>query len=164
MKRLAILIFLCVSSALPSMAVEPNEMLADPVLEARAREISKGLRCMQCQNETIDESNAQIAQDLRLAVRERLVAGDSNAETVAYIVARYGEFALLKPTLRGANLVLWLAAPLMLLLAVLIGGAYILRSGRRANLDVSPDARTPATPQDVLTAEEQARLDQLLHE
>ncbi|RMD49780.1 MAG: cytochrome c-type biogenesis protein CcmH, partial [Alphaproteobacteria bacterium] len=96
-------------------AVEPDEMLADPALEARARAISKQLRCLVCRNESIDESNAKLARDLRLLVRERLKAGDSDEEVIAYIVDRYGEFVLLKPRARGVNLLLWLAGPLMLL-------------------------------------------------
>ncbi|WP_380052683.1 cytochrome c-type biogenesis protein CcmH [Falsihalocynthiibacter sp. SS001] len=152
MKTFLTAFMLWISLAVSAVAVEPNEMLDDPVLEERAREISKGLRCMQCQNETIDESNADIARDLRLAVRERLVAGDTDEETVAYIVDRYGEFALLKPTVGGANLVLWLAGPLMLLLALAVGVAFVRRSSK------SDSAATQAE----LSREEQDRLDDIL--
>lgn len=134
-----------------AQAVEPNEVLDDPVLESRAREISKGLRCMQCQNETIDESNADIARDLRLAVRERLVAGDSDIETVAYIVDRYGEFALLNPTKTGSNLVLWFAGPFLFLLALGVGVVFIRRSSLKQK-EGSED----------LSSDEKARLDQIL--
>jgi cytochrome c-type biogenesis protein CcmH len=105
-------------------------MLADPALEERAREISKGLRCPVCQNESIDESDAGVARDLRLLVRERLLAGDTNEAAVAFIVARYGEFVLLRPDARGANLVLWVAGPGMLLIAGLGAALYIRRRGQ----------------------------------
>ncbi|WP_045995968.1 cytochrome c-type biogenesis protein [Loktanella sp. S4079] len=113
-------------------AVEPSEMLDDPILEERARVLSQGLRCPVCQNETIDESNASLAQELRIVLRERLVAGDSDEEAVTYMVSRYGEYVLLRPDARGANLILWLAAPLMLLLALVIAAQTIRRKGRGA--------------------------------
>jgi len=108
MKRL--ILVLCLLPA-PVMAVQPDEMLDDPKLEERAREISGGLRCLVCRNESIDDSNADLARDMRLLVRERLLAGDSNEEVVQYIVDRYGEYVLLNPTTTGSNLVLWLAGP-----------------------------------------------------
>ncbi len=107
-----LLIFIALAA--PVWAVTPGEMLDDAALEARARSISQGLRCPVCQNESIDESGASVAADLRLLVRERLVSGDSDAEVVAYIVARYGEFVLLRPKVSGGNLVLWLAGPVLL--------------------------------------------------
>lgn len=140
---------------LPTMlwAVQPDEVLDDPVLEERARDISKGLRCPVCQNESIDESNANIARDLRLLVRDRLVEGDSDEEVVQFIVERYGEFVLLKPTVGGSNWLLWAAGPLMLLVALVIGLLYV--RGRE----------TASAPQDeALSAEEVARLDQILKE
>ena len=106
--------------ALPAHAVRPDEMLADPVLEARARALSQELRCLVCRNETIDDSDADLAHDLRVLLRDRITAGDSDAAAMAYIVDRYGEFVLLNPPATGANLVLWLAGPMMLL-----GGAGI---------------------------------------
>lgn len=109
------------------MAVEPAEMLGDPVLEARARDISQGLRCPVCQNESIDESHANVAGDLRLLVRERLTAGDTNQEVVDFVVQRYGEFVLLNPPVRGSTIVLWLAGPVMLLLGLVMGWAVIRR-------------------------------------
>lgn len=112
-------------------AVQPDEVLPNPVLEERAREISKGLRCPLCQNESIDESHAAIARDLRLVVRERLVEGDTNDEVVDFVVARYGEFVLLKPTFGGSNWLLWAAGPVMLILAGLVGIGY-LRSREKA--------------------------------
>jgi cytochrome c-type biogenesis protein CcmH len=121
-------------------AVQPDEVLPDPALEERARGISAGLRCLVCRNESIDESNAGLARDLRLLVRERLVAGDSDAEVVAFVVDRYGEYVLLRPTLGGANLLLWLAGPAMLLIAGGIAAAYLRRRARAvAPAGLSPD-------------------------
>ena len=102
--------------ATAAFSVQPDEILDDPALEARARELSKGLRCLVCRNESIDESNAELARDLRLLVRERLVAGDTDNEAVDFIVARYGEYVLLKPRATGGNLVLYLIGPVLLLL------------------------------------------------
>mgnify|MGYP000973059612 CR=1 FL=1 len=143
--------FLCVLLALsaPAMAVGPDEMLADPVLEQRARDISAGLRCLVCQNQSIDDSDADLARDLRLLVRERLVAGDSDAEVEQYVVDRYGEYVLLNPRLGLHTVLLWIAAPL-LLSAGLAGLVWALK--RRAR---------PAAPEGGLTAEEQAALDEL---
>ena len=133
----------------PAWAVQPDEMLADPVLEARARTISHDIRCPVCQGETIDDSNAPIARDLRIIIRERLVAGDSDAEVVDYIVARYGEGVLFNPPAKGVNLVLWLAGPALLLAGI----GVAVTAGRRR---VAPEA--------VLTAEEEARVRDILKE
>ncbi|MEL6236094.1 MAG: cytochrome c-type biogenesis protein [Pseudomonadota bacterium] len=130
-------------------AVQPDEILPDPALEARARDISKELRCLVCRNESIDESNAGLARDLRLVVRERLVAGDSDEAVKQYLVARYGEYVLLRPTASGANLVLWLAGPALLLL----GGAMAVAFLRR---------QRSAPPATALSAEEEAKLARLL--
>ena len=111
----------------PALAVQPDEILADPALEGRARDLSAGLRCLVCRNESIDESNAELARDLRLLVRERLVAGDSDAEVIEFIVARYGEYVLLNPTTGGANIILWVAGPAMFLLAIGVAAAYVAR-------------------------------------
>lgn len=118
-------------SAAPALSVQPDEILADPALEARARGISAGLRCLVCRNENIDESNAGLARDLRLLVRERLTAGDSDDEVVAYVVDRFGEYVLLNPTKRGANMILWVAGPVALL-AGLGGAALYLRRRQSA--------------------------------
>ncbi|MBE9635809.1 cytochrome c-type biogenesis protein [Salipiger mangrovisoli] len=134
-------------------AVQPDEMLADPALEARARDLSKHLRCLVCQNENIDDSNAALARDLRLLVRERLVAGDSDDEAVAYLVDRYGEFVLLQPTTRGWNWLLWAAGPILFVLALIVAAVY-LRGRSRA------EARTEAG----LSPEEEARLKRILDE
>ena len=103
-------------TALPAFAVNPDEVLADPALEARARALSAQLRCMVCQNQSIDDSNAELARDLRLLVRERLKNGDSDQAVIDYVVSRYGEFVLLNPRLRGETLLLW-GAPIVLFLA-----------------------------------------------
>lgn len=124
MKHLLLALFLAVL-ALPAFAVKPDEVLSDPVMEQRARDLSKGLRCLVCQNESIDESDATLARDLRLLVRERLVAGDTDDQAIAFIVDRYGEYVLLRPTVTGSNWLLWAAGPLMLLLAGGVGFAYL---------------------------------------
>ncbi len=139
--------------ATPAFAVLPDEVLEDPALEARARELSRGLRCLVCRNESIDESNAELARDLRLLVRERLVAGDSNAEVIDFVVERYGEYVLLKPLAGGSNWLLWAAGPVMLLLAAGVGFVYL--RGRR-------DA--PMTQETALTQDEQDRLRKILEE
>lgn len=135
--------------ATPVAAVQPDEMLADPVLESRAREISRDIRCPVCQGETIDDSNAPISRDLRLIIRERLVAGDTDAEVVDYIVARYGEGVLFNPPAEGVNLVLWLAGPGLLLAGI----AVALAAGRRR-----------VVPEVALSSEEENRLKEILKE
>ena len=127
MRALA-LAFLMICFPLVSYSVEPSEVLDDPILEERARNISKNLRCLVCQNESIDDSNASLAKDLRILVRERLVAGDNNDEVLTFIVDRYGEFALLKPRSNGFNLILWLSGPLMFLIALIISFTFIKSS------------------------------------
>ncbi|EAQ07324.1 MULTISPECIES: cytochrome c-type biogenesis protein [Yoonia] len=120
-----IAIFLLVASA--AFAVQPDEVLDDPVLEKRARDLSQGLRCPVCRNESIDESNAELSRELRILLRERLVDGDSDEQAVDFLVARYGEFVLLRPDTSGVNVVLWYAAPVMLLIALGIGWSVIRR-------------------------------------
>ena len=110
---------------LMSFGVEPSEVLDDPILEERARDISKDLRCLVCQNESIDDSEAILAKDLRVLVRERLLAGDSNDQVLQFIVDRYGEFALLKPKSNGSNLILWFSGPVMFLVALIISFLFI---------------------------------------
>lgn len=100
-------------SGTPALAVEPDEMLDDPALEARARELSKVLRCVVCQNQSIDDSAADIARDMRLLVRERLVAGDTDSQTIDHMVARYGDYVLLRPPFQTNTLALWVGPPLM---------------------------------------------------
>jgi cytochrome c-type biogenesis protein CcmH len=122
----------------PALAVSPHEKLADPVLEQRARSLSAGLRCMVCQNQSIDESDADLARDLRLLVRDRLKAGDSDNQVVQYLVSRYGQFVLLKPRLSSETLLLW-GMPLLLLL---IAGVYLWRKAK----GTAPAARSRLTP------------------
>jgi cytochrome c-type biogenesis protein CcmH len=136
--------------ATPAAAVEPDEMLADPALEARARTLSQELRCLVCQNQSIDDSNAALAKDLRLIVRERLRAGDSDAAVLAFVEARYGEFVLLRPKLNAHTLLLWLT-PLLLLLATLF---FVLRRSRHGA--AATEALAPLSPA------EQQRLDELV--
>lgn len=127
--RLRSLIFALCVIATPVFAVLPDEILDDPALEARARELSKELRCLVCRNENIDSSNAGIARDLRLLVRERLVAGDTDEQAMEFIVDRYGEFVLLKPRFTGQNAFLYLAGPFMLLFGAGLSVYYIRRRG-----------------------------------
>ena len=131
-----------------AFAVQPDEVLKDPALELRARDISAGLRCLVCQNQSIDDSDAQLAKDLRLLVRERLMAGDSDEQVRDFLVQRYGEFVLLKPTFRAHNMLLWLTPALVLVLGAI--GAY-------AALKRRPQPSAPA-----LDDEEQKALQALL--
>ena len=135
--------------ALPALAVNPDEVLSDAGLEARARAISSQLRCLVCQNESIDDSDADLAREIRIIVRERLVAGDSDAQVMQYLVDRYGEFVLLKPVFAPHTLILWTAAPL-----VLVIGAIVIVAGVRRRRGARPD-------DGVITAEEQRALDEL---
>lgn len=116
MRAVACAIWL-VCLSLPGWAVEPDEVLSNPALEQRARSLSQQLRCLVCRNESIDESNADLARDLRVLVRERLEAGDSDPEVMDFVVTRYGEYVLLKPDMTGANWLLWASGPLTLLFA-----------------------------------------------
>ncbi len=113
-------------AAFPAFAVNPDEVLSDPALEARARALSAQLRCMVCQNQSIDDSNAELARDLRLLVRERLTNGDSDEAVINYVVSRYGEFVLLNPRLRGETLLLW-GAPIVLFLAGAAAMVFFVR-------------------------------------
>ena len=144
---------LALVAAQAAWAVQPDEVLADPALEHRAREIGQMLRCPVCQGENIDESNAPISRDLRLYVRERLVAGDSDAQVIDAVTERFGEFVLFEPRAEGGNLILYWAGPLMALMAAL--GAFLFLRGRRPEAAPAPAA---------LTAEERARLDALMRD
>ena len=144
MKALRILILGLALAATPlALAVQPDEVMNDPKLEARARDLSAGLRCLVCQNESIDESEASLARDIRLLIRERIGKGESNDQVRDYLVSRYGDFILLKPPFKPETLLLWASAPLTLAL----GGLAIWRAARR---------RTPPTA--ALSAEEEAKL------
>ena len=133
----------------PAWAVNPEEMLTDPVLEMRAREISKGLRCLVCQNQSIDDSDAVLAKDLRIIVRERLVAGDSDSVVIDFVVARYGDFVLLKPPFKGATLMLWLGPAAIAGFALMVTVLFFRRR------------RTAGKPPP-LSAKEKRRLEALL--
>lgn len=137
-----------------AVAVEPDEMLADPALEARAREISKELRCLVCQNQSIDESDAQLARDLRLLVRERLETGDSDQAVLDYVVSRYGDFVLLAPPFKAATYALWIGPAVILAIGGVAVAAFYLRRRRTAATD------RPAP----LSEAEQRRLEALLSE
>ena len=150
MKPILLALALILTPMSPVFAVQPDEVLADPALEARARAISRNLRCPVCQGESIDDSNAPISRDLRIVVRERLVAGDSDAEVLDFVVSRYGEFVLFNPKVEGANLILWLAGPAVLLIGGLGAVVYVRRRG----------IATGAEP--ALSESEQSRLRELL--
>jgi cytochrome c-type biogenesis protein CcmH len=144
------LLFVFLLAATPAFAVLPSEQLADPKLEARARAISSELRCVVCQNQTIDDSDADLAHDLRVLLRQRLKAGDTDQQAIAFLVNRYGDYVLLKPPFEAETLILWLG-PLLVLVAGGVGVMFYLR--RRQNAS-APD----------LTADEEARLGRLLKE
>ncbi len=155
LRRLPVVLGLALALwAAPGLAgPQPDEILDDPALETRARVISQELRCVVCRNESIDDSNAPLARDMRLLVRERLLEGDDDAAVMDYIVARYGEFVLLRPRVAGANLILWIAAPAMFLLAL---GAALVYLRRRQG---ASEAVTPG-----LSPDEEARLKELLRD
>ena len=146
MKFLICILFFLLSSM--AQAVEPHEVLQDKFLEQRARDISKGLRCPVCQNESIDERSA----DLRLLVRERLLEGDSNQEVVDFIVARYGEFVRLEPNLTGSNFMLWATAPILLLIGLAMGLFFIRRQAEREKNEA-----------DELSGNEKTKLEKILN-
>jgi cytochrome c-type biogenesis protein CcmH len=154
MRALLLALSLLASLAVPALAVQPDEVLKDPALEARARDISRELRCLVCQNQSIDDSNAPLARDLRVLVRERLNAGDSNDQVLDFVTDRYGDYVLLRPPFKTGTLVLWLGPAAVLLLGG-IGVAVFLRGRKRAVLagDVAP-----------LSAEESRRVERLLSE
>ena len=155
MIRLLLTAFLWICIVPPAQSVDPREVLEDPVLEVRAREISKGLRCVVCQNQAIDDSDAILARDLRLLVRARLPAGDSDKQVVDYVVSRYGDFVLLKPPFKMATLALWLG-PLVIIVFALIAGITFFRQQRRAAIQIIGAK--------ALSDEERKRLDDLLRD
>jgi cytochrome c-type biogenesis protein CcmH len=157
MRSLCLIIALLTFLAVPcAMAVEPDEVLSDATLEARARSLSKELRCMVCQNQSIDDSEAPLARDLRILVRERLQAGDSDGQVIDFLVARYGEFVLLRPRFSWHTAVLWLGPAAMLL----IGGCAVLVLARRYRVKSAAAAQA----QQGLTAAEAARLSDVLRD
>lgn len=152
--RYVLLALMIMTVAPPANAVNPSEILADPVLELRARDISKELRCLVCQNQSIDDSDASLARDLRVLVRDRLTAGDSDQQVIDYVVSRYGDFVLLRPPVKGVTYVLWFS-PVLLALIGLFG---LILYFRRQNTPVAKAA--PA--QLPLSDDEKQRLDALL--
>jgi cytochrome c-type biogenesis protein CcmH len=150
-RSLATLLALMLLAMPAAYAVQPDEIMADPAKEARARDLSRELRCMVCQNQSIDDSDAPLARDLRLLVRERIAAGDSNSQVLDFLVARYGEFVLLKPRFERQTMLLWLMAPLLL-----IGGGLALWLQIRRRSRGGADVPAPLTP------EEEARLAALM--
>lgn len=141
MRKIAFLLCALMILSVTAVAVEPDEILADPAQEARAREISKSLRCMVCQNESIDESNAQLARDLRILVRRRITEGDTNAEIVAFVHDRYGDFVLMRPPVKTRTWLLWFGPFVVLLL----GGVVAWRALKtRATPHRTPDALSRA--------------------
>jgi cytochrome c-type biogenesis protein CcmH len=148
----AVLVGACLLTTGAQAATSPDEILADPVLEERARDLSRQLRCLVCQNQSIDDSDAELARDLRQIVRERLVAGDSDAEIIAFLTARYGDFVLLKPPVKPATWGLWFGPLAVLLVAA---GGIVVYLRRR------PPRESASAP---LSAEERARLDALMSE
>ena len=154
MKRTLLALAIVVMAATTAHAVLPDEMMTDPAKEARARNLSRELRCMVCQNQSIDDSEAPLARDLRLLVRERIAAGDSDAQVLDFLVARYGEFVLLKPRLNSHTWLLWFLTPL----ARSAGGiALWIQGRRRAKASADQD---PALLH--LTPDEEARIDRLI--
>ena len=149
-----ILALAAVIFASPAHAVQPDEILPDPAKEARARDLSKELRCMVCQNQSIDDSDAPLARDLRLLVRERIAAGNTDQQVMDFLVARYGEFVLLKPRVEGHTLLLWLVPPLVLL----GGGLALWLVNRRRNRAAAGEEGASFQ----LTPEEEARLEKLI--
>ena len=154
MMRRLLLAFALLLMAAPAFAVNPDEVLADPALEARARALSAELRCMVCQNQSIDDSDADLAHDLRVLVRDRIKAGDDDEHVIAYIVSRYGEFVLLKPRVNKHTVLLWLVPPLALMGGGIALWVYSRRRERVGNLDRESLMK--------LTAAEEARLEKLL--
>ena len=150
MRALAVLIVLLALAAGAARAVTPDEVLKNPALEARARQLSQELRCMVCQNQSIDDSDAPLAHDLRVLVRQRLEAGDSDRQVLDFLVARYGEFVLLKPRLEPQTLLLWGLPPAVLLVGIV---ALAVMARRRKAVDIEPEA---------LSAAEQRRLSTLV--
>lgn len=160
MKLKALIGALILGLALPfaAAALEPSEVLSDPALEARAREVGKQLRCVVCQNQSIDDSNAELAGDMRLLVRERIQAGDSNSEVLAYMVDRYGDYVLLNPPFKASTVVLWVGPPAIGILGLLwVVSFYRRRAGDAGGDDVGQTSQAAA-----LSDEERRRLNALL--
>jgi cytochrome c-type biogenesis protein CcmH len=149
---ISFVLLVAVLAASAAYAVQPDEIMSDPAKETRARDLSRELRCMVCQNQSIDDSEAPLARDLRLLVRERIAAGDSDAQVIDFLVARYGEFVLLKPRLKPHTLLLWLLPPL----ALAGGGVALWMHSRRRSRSAEDQSSLK------LTSDEEARLQRLI--
>jgi cytochrome c-type biogenesis protein CcmH len=164
MRRAALLFLSLVSllaSAVPATAIRPDEILPDPALEERARALSKELRCLVCQNQSIDDSEADLARDLRLAVRDRLIAGDSDAEVMRFVTARYGDFVLLRPPFKTTTYLLWLGPPVILAAGATMAWAFLRRRRAAPEAARASTAGGLAEPPPLSEAEKQ-RLDTLV--
>lgn len=156
LRYISIVVFaLCVMQAGPSLAVQPDEVMKDPVQEARARSLSRELRCMVCQNQSIDDSDAPLARDLRLLVRERIGAGDTDSQVIDFLIARYGSFVLLRPPFEPQTFALWLLPPL----ALGIGAVLLVISARRRREAGGTGGETSVPP---LSSEEQEKLAEII--
>ncbi len=160
MRTLVFAVLIALAAPIAAEAVEPDEILADPALEARAREVGKQLRCVVCQNQAIDDSNAELARDMRILVRDRITAGDTNEEVVAYMVDRYGDFVLLDPPFKTSTLVLWIGPAVIAMVGVLWMAA-LFRRRKSETGEIQTVAGKAAQP---LSDEERKRLDALLKE
>ncbi len=154
-RRLAFIVCMCLIAASPALAVNPSEMLSDPALEERAREVSKHLRCVVCQNQSIDDSDAELARDMRVLVRERIESGDSNKQVLDYMVSRYGDFVLLKPPFKVETYALWFGPPIIFILGIIAVVAFARQ--RRVPHGTSSGAAA-------LSDEERQKLNRLMDE
>lgn len=160
-RKFALIVVLALVAPLSAGAVEPNEILKDPALEARAREVGKELRCVVCQNQSIDDSNAELAGDMRVLVRERILAGDSNVQVIDYMVGRYGDYVLLDPPFKAATLVLWIGPAVIAGLGLI----WLVMMFRRRKGASGEDELLTAGPQAVpLSDEERRKLEKIMKE
>lgn len=159
-KTLLVALAFAVVLPMAAHAVEPDEILADPALEQRAREVGKKLRCVVCQNQSIDDSNAELAGDMRVLVRERILAGDTNEEVIAYVVDRYGDYVLLDPPFKASTYVLWIGPAVIAVLGVWGVWAYFRRRATPGDDDMPYDE--PETKTTPLSDDERRRLNQIL--
>lgn len=164
-RKVFISIVLILLFSVNAHAVNPDEVLKDPILEERARNLSKEIRCMVCQNQSIDNSDASVAKDLRLLIRERIVAGDSDAQVLNYLVGRFGEFVLLKPRFSGANLVLWATPILALLFGIYLFVAIIRRSKMLSKIQSGAENnQNPISSEVSLSKKEKSEITKILSE
>jgi len=163
-KALSVILALGVLSPMLANAVEPSEVLSDPALEARAREVGKGLRCVVCQNQSIDDSNADLAGDMRRLVRDRILKGDTNEQVMAYMVDRYGDFVLLDPPFKASTYVLWLGPGLIAGLGVLSVVVFYRRRSQDVDGEVSALENKNSPKTSPLNNEERQRLEKLMKE